>query len=468
MRKILRDHDVNAVNVSVRHALPDPGTLLAWAPNEVFAFVLYYKQGTDPAARREVGRWTRQLIEAAIRSGGRYYLPYQPVATHYQFTRAYPRSTELFALKRRVDPFNKFTNTLWDLYEPAPDGSYPPFAPQRMPAALPAEARIALDSVQGYARDESAELITHPEWDLVYTSDAYARWLAAGKRPSTFPYVASIGTFWRSYQRTWLAGRNRYSFPIGSHVKLVVIGLNTAIEYGLRGAYENSIGRLSELEIPPGGTDEDRYAAQVAKRYADLIQQRAWYEFGFGDALNGLWTSVPTAGPGSVRKWERRFALSVEYAIKSVFAGVVGWGAHAVSPPDEKQRQIVVAGWNDSITRLPAPLSRIKPVKKLDRGYTLLSLPRSNAFRDALVALSDYSSSVRIAELSGAEIVTLSGTAPIGWIAPPRTTVVLAHEVPTEPTRNRVLLQTSARDALDVLHQLRFDGKFQIEHIYDY
>jgi hypothetical protein len=113
-------------------------------------------------------------------------------------------------------------------------------------------------------------------------------------------------------------------------------------------------------------------------------------------------------------------------------------------------------------------LSRIKPVKKLDRGYTLLSLPRSNAFRDALVALSDYSSSVRIAELSGAEIVTLSGTAPIGWIAPPRTTVVLAHEVPTEPTRNRVLLQTSARDALDVLHQLRFDGKFQIEHIYDY
>ena len=54
MRRVLASHDVNAVNVSIRHALPDPGTFLAWAPNEVFAFVLYYKQRTDP---RRVAKW---------------------------------------------------------------------------------------------------------------------------------------------------------------------------------------------------------------------------------------------------------------------------------------------------------------------------------------------------------------------------------------------------------------------------
>jgi hypothetical protein len=64
--------------------------------------------------------------------------------------------------------------------------------------------------------------------------------------------------------------------------------------------------------------------------------------------------------------------------------------------------------------------------------------------------------------------VTISGTAPLAWSAPPRTTVILAHAVPTDGTRNRVLIQTSARDVLDLLHQLRSDGKFQIEHIYDY
>ena len=467
MRKILRDHSVEALNVSVRHALPDSGTFLAWAPNEVFAFVLYYKQGTDPAARREVGRWTRELIAAAIRSGGRYYLPYQPVATRDQFARAYRRSSELFAVKRRGDPSNKFTNALWDLYEPAPDGTYPSVTAQRMPATLPAEVRISLDSLHGYARDESAELITHPEWDLVYSSDAYARWLAAGKRPSGFPYVGSIGTFWRAYQHTWLAGRNRYSFSIGNHVMLTVIGVSTAIEYGLKGAYENTIGRLSELDMPRGGTDEDRYAAQVAKRYVYLIEQRGWYEFGFADALKGLW-ALPTSGPGTVRKWERRFALSAEYGIKSLYATLIGLGTQSAYSADEMQREILVAGWNDSITRSSAALSRVKPMKKLDRGYTLLSIPRYDPFRDALLALSNYSSTVRIAELSGAETVTVSGTAPIGWEAPPRTTVVLAHGVPVDSTRIRVLMQTSARDLLDILRQLRSEGKFQVEHIYDY
>jgi FAD/FMN-containing dehydrogenase len=61
MRRILQAHDVNAVNVSIRHALPDPGTYLAWAPTEVFAFVLYYKQRTDPDSRRAVaGRYRSQ------------------------------------------------------------------------------------------------------------------------------------------------------------------------------------------------------------------------------------------------------------------------------------------------------------------------------------------------------------------------------------------------------------------------
>ena len=37
--------DVQVVNVSIRHAHKDPGAYLAWARKEVFALVLYYKQG---------------------------------------------------------------------------------------------------------------------------------------------------------------------------------------------------------------------------------------------------------------------------------------------------------------------------------------------------------------------------------------------------------------------------------------
>lgn len=116
MREILGRHRVNAVNVSVRHALADPGSLLAWAHGETFAFVLYHKQRTRANARGRVAVWTRELIDAARSCGGTYYLPYQPHATPEQFHRAYPRARELFALKRSLDPQFRWRNVLWDKY----------------------------------------------------------------------------------------------------------------------------------------------------------------------------------------------------------------------------------------------------------------------------------------------------------------------------------------------------------------
>ena len=53
MRQVLRQHQVHVINISIRHATQDPGSLLAWAPSEVFGFVIYYKQGTTAAARQE-------------------------------------------------------------------------------------------------------------------------------------------------------------------------------------------------------------------------------------------------------------------------------------------------------------------------------------------------------------------------------------------------------------------------------
>jgi hypothetical protein len=121
-----------------------------------------------------------------------------------------------------------------------------------LPANLPAEVRTVLDTTPGYARDEMREYLTHPEWDLVYWSEAYAKWLEEGKRPSQFPYVGSVGTFWRSYAGTRAAARDRYDIDAGTHIMLNVIGVSTAVEYGLKGVYEATIGRLAELTMPAG------------------------------------------------------------------------------------------------------------------------------------------------------------------------------------------------------------------------
>lgn len=116
MAEILQRHHVNMVNISVRHALADPGTMLAWAKEECFAFVLYYKQRTRESAKARVAVWTRELVEAAISEEGCYYLPYQIHATNDQFHRAYPRAQALFALKDKVDPEYRLRNRLWDAY----------------------------------------------------------------------------------------------------------------------------------------------------------------------------------------------------------------------------------------------------------------------------------------------------------------------------------------------------------------
>ncbi|MBI1275564.1 FAD-binding protein [bacterium] len=116
MTMILRKHRANLLNISVRHAYKDPGSIMAWAREEVYSFVIYYKQGTGQLAKERVSLWTRELIDAAIAHGGCYYLPYQPHATPAQFFAAYPRAREFFALKRRVDPHGRFMNKLLERY----------------------------------------------------------------------------------------------------------------------------------------------------------------------------------------------------------------------------------------------------------------------------------------------------------------------------------------------------------------
>lgn len=116
MADVIRKHDAEVLNVSIRHADADQVALLPWAKEEIFSFVVYYKQRTYPGALSPIGEWTRAMIDTALRFEGRYYLPYQLHATQAQFDKAYPEAAQLRALKRTVDPAGKFSNELWRKY----------------------------------------------------------------------------------------------------------------------------------------------------------------------------------------------------------------------------------------------------------------------------------------------------------------------------------------------------------------
>ena len=56
------------------------------------------------------------MIDAALASDGRYYLPYRLDATQEQFNRAYPEASTFAKLRSRIDPRRRFTNLMWEKY----------------------------------------------------------------------------------------------------------------------------------------------------------------------------------------------------------------------------------------------------------------------------------------------------------------------------------------------------------------
>jgi FAD/FMN-containing dehydrogenase len=112
---VLRD-GADLLNVTVRHVEADEDTVLRYADQEVFSFVMLFVYERTKAADDAMAATTRALIDAAHSAGGRYYLPYRPHATKEQFRRSYPMAGGFFAEKLRVDPDELLQNGFYLRY----------------------------------------------------------------------------------------------------------------------------------------------------------------------------------------------------------------------------------------------------------------------------------------------------------------------------------------------------------------
>jgi FAD/FMN-containing dehydrogenase len=116
VRQLVQDHDVDLLNVTVRQVKRDTDTFLRYADQEMFAFVMLYNQKRNRAAETVMRNFTRSMIDAALKSHGRYYLPYRLHATNEQFHRAYPLADEFFKKKLEYDPGEVFQNRFYQKY----------------------------------------------------------------------------------------------------------------------------------------------------------------------------------------------------------------------------------------------------------------------------------------------------------------------------------------------------------------
>lgn len=312
-------------------------------------------------------------------------------------------------------------------------------------------------------RGAEQTLLTFPEWYLVHSPAEYANYIK--HRPAhDFPFIGHIRQLWSSYAYvTKEQIHHNHPANLGYHVMIWVIASSTTIEYGLRSLYENTIGRLSWALSPEQLTDEDKFAALVAQDYVDFIRKEPWYLYPFTDKLTALWTTVPSSGSGLLRKWERRYALTTEYAIKAVYAKLIEFATRQSYEPAKMTTYVVAELGEHTVPDIPD----VRLEKKLPNGQALLNLPRYFNFRLAATALAQ--SRIKMIDIAGNQSdilvsVWLRNDVPLDTL---NQRILFKQPILTAPGYERVALMLPVSSLSNFLLKASEQG-LKVEHIYDY
>ena len=111
-RDILGNQNLPVLNASVRIAHRED-IALTYAPEPVFALVLYINQSADEAGDAKMRALTRAMIDLTLAHGGRFFLPYQLHYTGKQLLASYPELPAFLATKLKYDPGELFGSTFY-------------------------------------------------------------------------------------------------------------------------------------------------------------------------------------------------------------------------------------------------------------------------------------------------------------------------------------------------------------------
>lgn len=448
MARVFQKYNVDVVNVSIRHALPDSGSLLAWAREEVFAFVVYYRQKTTPSAKYKVAEWTREMISEALSVGGTYYLPYQIHATEDQFHRAYPRFQEYIKLKKKVDPKYRFRNKLWDRYYLS------------VPDSISNKSKLIKD----YRRGEEQSFLSLPEWYIVFNGDEYAEFLKS-KSPSQFPYTRSIVEFWSLKRKIDQIIHENYKPNWGYSVMLWIIGSSYSVELAIKGIYENIFGRFVEC-FTSNSSDADKLYQQAQQNYTDFTHDHPFYEFSYLNELKNYWRQASWGGDNIFRKLERRVFFTAEFGIKIIYGALIRLLTHLSYESEPLKIYAIVSDPLGSFKKMTEQDTRLKIIAA-EKDVLLVSLPRYDQFREILKKYSGEA--FKFIEIAGNRRIFLTLIVPLGFSGELLNDgiIVGSSNIPTDSARSRLLVSSSVVSLKDLMASAKKLG-LNVEHVFDY
>jgi hypothetical protein len=341
--------------------------------------------------------------------------------------------------------------------------------PETVPAFADMTTRVAVAKIPEYYRPESKTYLTLPEWYIVYSTEEYAVFLQ-DHRSGEFPYFKAVGQYWQSYVDVCRVIQGRYPFNGDSQFTLAFIGISFTAENMLKGAYEGTIGRFTEWISSATPTAEEVYAAQVAQEYGEFLHMTPWYFFPFGEKLRGLWNETSLSGPDPLRKWERKFALTIEYGGKLLYGGFTRWGAQATyGGADVEKIYVVTTGVTDDMLN-----NDLELIQKIDDQKQLIRITRFEYFSDTVPGLTERG--LQFIEIAGNDeiLFTLIGRQDADYSFD-HGQYLFNLPILTHPSTSsgqagltRVAIRVRVADIGPFLQELKGKPDIRFEHMYDY
>ena len=115
-RAVLAQSPLPLVMVAARAVKADDVAFLNYAREDVFGVVFISHHPTTEAEFGRLDEATRRLADAALETGGTFYLPYRPAYGPERLRRAYPQFDEFLSLKRRYDPEERLSNRFYETF----------------------------------------------------------------------------------------------------------------------------------------------------------------------------------------------------------------------------------------------------------------------------------------------------------------------------------------------------------------
>ncbi|MDX1958852.1 MAG: hypothetical protein SFU98_09775 [Leptospiraceae bacterium] len=311
-----------------------------------------------------------------------------------------------------------------------------------------------------HIRPADQTFLTFPEWFLVHSPREEANYLKT-RTSSSFPFIGHLSQLWKSYEIVNKQIKPYYEFNGGYHLMIMVISVSTTVEYGLKSVYENTIGRMTDTKIGEELTEEDKFQAIVLDEYVKFILQTPWYEFDFANSIKKLWTEVPIYGNNLVRKIERRFFLTTDLGIKSIY----GW---LIKKATKSIYEDPILGTAVVVDRIPSKLkNNIKVLKEGDE-YSILLLPRYADFNPAAISLAKQNIEIKeIAGNKGAILLTILAPEEYNFEESKKFQSIFVQHILTDFTKKRIAIVCLVTNLPELLRKLS-EEKIFVEHIYDY